>query len=301
MPEDIDPAEDGRLDLDPEDDGGALYFSGVAVILDNGVRKLRFARAPRAQPLSESAAILYSQIEGTAQTIRELVRDDRIAAALFQHLAGIGYQGLVGPNPDTSSQLNELQRFRVEQVEPHLRKARRIYAAMSVLTLVVTSTLAMAGLYALLSYEAAILTAAEARFAPTGAPQPASVLSGVDFRALLSGTAAFLFGVIGFAVAEVVTAFYAAQRASLESYRTNNRFRFWPVERLAFGLALLFLTLVFVAVDWIILGVAGTELKDAVDGKPLLGVIVGIVIGLAFDRIAGLLVTKAKDSVADTA
>lgn len=297
MPEDIDWSEQDAV---AENDPPPLYFSSVDVVTDFGVQKLKFTRPRHAEPLSESAATLYSQIEGTAQTIRELVRSKALVASLFQHLAGIGYQGLVGPNPDTASQLTELQRLRVEQVEPHLRKARRVYAAMTVLTLIVTATLAVAGLYALWIYEATILSAAQARFAAPGGVASQSVLAGVDFRALLSGTAAFLFGVIGFAVAEVVTAFYAAQRASLESYRTNDRFRFWPVERLAFGLALLFLTLVFVAVDWIILGVAGTELKDAVDGKPLLGVIVGIVIGLAFDRIAGLLVTKAKDSVANT-
>lgn len=274
-------------------DGAALgepaqYFDQVILVRDSGFPVLSFTLASPRKAMPAAANTLYGQISNAEQTVRELVAPGQVQDHLMRELTGIAYRGLVGAHPDVAAATSDLDGFRQNLLLPHLQRFRDRYAVRN------TGLMAGAVLAALLLILWLASREAEVIAFLAGAGEGTIVFGAATAETVVSCIAAFLFGMVGFAVGEVFTGFRSAQTVDLASYRNHPRFRLGPLLRLFYGASAWFVALAFLTLDWIIIGVGGTTINAATKGTPLLGLVGGIVIAIAFDGIVDLLSRKSK-------
>ncbi len=270
----------------------ALYFDQVIVTEETGWPKLLFTLSDRRKKMTEEAVQLYRDVAVAEQLIRDLVASSTHRTQLMKELAGIAHAGLIGPVPDVAAAASDLDRFRSQTLIAHLQRFRDWYAVKNTVLMVATVVVALGTLWGIVVREPALLSAL-GQFSLDG-----MILGSLDPSLALSCLAAFLFGLVGFAIGEIFTGFRAAQTVDLASYRTNPRFRLSPWLRLFYGASTWFIALAFLALDWIILGLGGTTINDAAKGSPVLGLVGGLVIAVAFDKFVDVLSNKSAEAVA---
>ena len=272
-----------------------LYFSSVELKQDTrGNRFLNLELAENPQVMTEQANQLYQLLTSTEMAINTMLEGEKDRQSdMFETLLGYAHQGLVGPNPDTAAATFNVSQFRHNKLRQVLMDFRDRYTRRTNLTSL--SLIAICVILFIL-------------FAPN-AGRIEGVLAGItsgdiiktafgDFKPaiILSLLAAYFFGLVGLAIGEIFTAFVASMNVDVDRYAENPRYRFKPMSRLLFGATIWLITLIFLALDWVIIGLGGVKVNDAATGAPWLGLVGGVIVALAFNQVIVTLQSRASSA-----
>ncbi|MFQ6550381.1 hypothetical protein AADZ90_020745 [Aestuariibius sp. 2305UL40-4] len=280
-------------------DSPALYFTDVQIEeRDGNAVDLIFHRPRDRTRMPPEARALYHRIHLTAETIREMVncgsQDDR-----FTRLRDIAEDGLTGPDPDPTGALEDLESFREGSLQADLRRHRDRYSTIN--AALMASVAALCVLAALVIYFSQKGIGGWLDTYLTGIPGAGVTPLHSDGMMLAAGVAAYLFGLAGFCVGEILTSYQFGTKVDIDSYHLHARFRFRPNQRLMYGASLWMILLVMLGLDWLVIGIGEAHLNRAGQGEPLFGFLGGIVVALAFTAISETIHARALASMGQKA